>query len=139
MRQQKYIEREVALLFDEDWTVVKFDEHRYYKSVSGHGIRGVDFMAVHKDWGVVLIEMKNYPKGKESIPDDLNDVMNVKKEGSVRLISIINAYYNRQWYFRLVTWLGWHRLYAKEWKTWIHAHRHVQRGNYFFLGIVDYE
>ena len=59
MAQRKYIEREVELMFDNEWKVVKFDEHRYYRRLSGYGLKAVDFLAIHVEMGVAFIEMKN--------------------------------------------------------------------------------
>ena len=138
MDQRKFIEREVELLFDTDWEVIKLDEHRYYKSLSGQGLKAVDFIAVHMEMGIAFIELKNYQQGKDSIPVELDKVMKEKRDDSIRIITVINKYYQRQWYFKLLSWIGWSALFPKEWKTWIDAQKHVDRGNYFFLGIVDH-
>ena len=138
MAQRKYIEREVELMFDNEWKVVKFDEHRYYRQLSGYGLKAVDFLAIHVEMGVAFIEMKNYTNGRNSIPDQLDGVMKEKRDDSIRLISIINKYYQRQWYFRLIKKIGWQRLIPEEWKVWLLANQHVENGNYFFLGIIDH-
>lgn len=135
---KRFVEREVEAIFDKDWLVIKLDEHRYYKRLSGKGVRAVDFLAVHSEFGLVMIEMKNYLKGKTSIPSDIDLVMLNKKKDTLRLISIINMYFKRQWYFRLITFIGIERLYPKDWLIWIYAKKHMDRGNYFFLGVVDY-
>lgn len=134
----RFTEREVEVLFDNEWTVIKLDEHRYYRRLSGQGIRGVDFMSVHPIFGLVLIELKNYTDGADSIPEGLHKVMEAKQHDTLRLIRIINAYYQRQLYFRLLKMLNWDYLYPKEWKIWMQAKAHLERGNYFFLGIIDY-
>jgi hypothetical protein len=133
-----FIEREVKAIFDSEWTVIKLDEHRYYKRLSGSGINGIDFLAVHPVFGVALIEMKNYTKGKKSIPKDLDLKMLEKRNDTIRLINIIIAYYQRQAYFRLLMFIGWEYLYPKEWMIWLNAKYHIDNENVFFLGIVDY-
>ena len=138
MSKHIFIERGVEVNFDEEWTVVKLDKHRYYKRISGLGVSGVDFMAVHPIFGLALIEMKNYTKGKASIPKNLDIVMIKKKSDTIRLINIIYTYYRRQKYFQLLTFIGWEYLYPREWKIWMEAKKHVDIGNYFFLGIIDY-
>ena len=138
MSKHVFIEGGIEVTFDEEWTVVKLDQHRYYKSVSGQGVSGVDFMAVHPIFGLVLIEMKNYTNGQGSIPKDLDIVMIKKKLDTIRLINIINAYYQRQKYFQLLTYIGWEYLYPKEWKIWLQAKSHLDKGNYFFLAAIDY-
>ena len=136
--KQKFIEREVKAIFDEEWTVIKLDEHRYYKRLSGLGISGVDFMAVHPIFGLALIEMKNYTKGKTSIPNDLDQIMIGKKNNTIRLINIICKYYQRQHYFRILRFIGWEYLYPKDWLIWLSAKKHVDKENVFFLGVIDY-
>ena len=135
---QKYIERNVEVLFDDEWIVIKLDVHRYYKRVSGLGIKGVDFMAVHPIFGLSLIEMKNYANGKNSISDDLDDVMISKRNDTIRLINIVYKYYDRQLYFKCLNFIGWSYLYPKDWQIWIQAKEHLDKGNYFFLGVIDY-
>ncbi|MDF1694414.1 MAG: hypothetical protein P1U56_01190 [Saprospiraceae bacterium] len=137
-KKNKFIEREVEVNFDDEWKVIKLDEHRYYKRVSGYGVSGVDFLAIHPIFGVVLIEMKNYTKGKSSIPNKIDHVMSNKQNDTIRLINIIYKYYQRQRYFRVLQWLNLDYLYPEEWKIWIQAKKHIDNNNYFFLGVVDY-
>ena len=136
--KQIFIEREVKAIFNEEWSVIKLDEHRYYKRLSGSGIRGVDFLAVHPVFGVALIEMKNYTDGKESIPEDLDQKMIRKKNDTIRLINIINKYYQRQVYFRILRYIGWEYLYPKNWLIWLRAKEHLENDKVFFLGVIDY-
>ena len=138
-RDQKiFVEREVQANFDKEWGVIKLDEHRYYKSVSGLGLKGVDFIAVHPSFGLVLIEMKNYKNGKDSIPVELSDLMVQKRKGTLKLINTIYKYYQRQFYFRLIIYIGWKFLYPKEWLIWLQAKEHLDNENFFFLGIIDH-
>ena len=137
-KSTQFTERDVNVLFDVDWRVIKLDEHRYYKRLSGQGIRGVDFMSVHPIFGLVLIELKSYTNGENSIPEGLDGVMLEKQKDTLRLIRIINSYYQRQFYFRLLKKMNWNYLYPDEWKIWIQADEHIKNGNFFFLGIVYY-
>ena len=136
--KQIFIERGVKAIFDEEWSVIKLDKHRYYKRLSGSGISGVDFLAVHPVFGLALIEMKNYTKGMASIPQDLDQKMVGKKEDTIRLINIINKYYQRQFYFRILRYIGWEYLYPKDWLIWLSAKEHLDKGNIFFLGVIDF-
>lgn len=138
MNGEIFIERDVEVVFDDEWLVIKLDEHKYYKRVSGYGLRGVDFMALHVDFGVVFVEMKNYTEGKSSIPFHLEGTMRSKRDDSVRLVRIVCAYFERQWYFRMLKVLGLSVLFPEDWKIWIQAKKHLDQGRYFFLGIVDY-
>ena len=137
-RNKIFVERGVEVMFDHEWTVIKLDEHRYYKRVSGHGISGVDFMAVHQDLGLVLIEMKNYIKGYDSIPGDIDEKMMEKRKDTLRLIKIVNTYFRRQWYFRFLTWMDVSYFYPREWYIWMLAEKHVENENYLFIGVIDY-
>lgn len=136
--KQIFIERGIEVVFDQDWTVIKLDEHRYYKRISGHGISGVDFLAIHPEFGLALIEMKNYLKGKGSIPENIDSKMIAKKEDTIRLINVVYKYYQRQLYFKILIFIGWEYLYPKDWRVWLSAKKHVDNGNYSFLGVVDY-
>ena len=136
--KQIFIEREVKAIFDEEWSVIKLDEHRYYKRLSGKGISGVDFLAIHPFFGLALIEMKNYTEGKASIPKDLNQRMLGKNNDTIRLINIIYKYYQRQTYFRILNFIGWEYLYPQDWLIWLKAKEHLDNDNVFFLGVVDY-
>jgi len=138
MNGQAFTEREVKVMFDHEWSVIKLDEHKYYQRVSGYGLRGVDFMAVHEDFGVVFIEMKNYTEGKLSIPQNVEDLMQTKRDDSVRLVRIVYAYFERQWYFRIMRSLGLSHFFPKDWKLWVQAKKHLDQKRYFFLGVVDY-
>lgn len=135
---QIFVEREVKAIFDEEWKVIKLDNHRYYKRISGLGVKGVDFIAVHQTFGLALIEMKNYKGGEKTIPYDLDDKMIKKKKGTIKLINTIHKYYQRQIYFRILTFIGLKFLYPIEWHIWLDAKKHLDRSNIFFLGIIDY-
>ena len=125
-------------MFDDEWDVIKLDEHRYYRRVSGMGFNGVDFLAVHPDFGLVLIEMKNYEKGAASISKELDVKMMRKREDTLRLINIVIKYYQRQTYFRVLNALRLTYFFPQEWKIWLQAKRHMDNGNCFFLGTIDY-
>ncbi len=136
--QHNFTERDVEVIFDGEWDVIKLDKHKYYKRVSGLGISGVDFMAVHPEFGIALVEMKNYTKGKSSISVDLDIKMKAKRDDSLRLINVVHKYFQRQLYFRVLNFIGWKYLYPKEWNIWLQAKKHLDNDNYFFLGVVDY-
>lgn len=136
--KQIFIEREVEVIFGKEWTVIKLDEHKYYKRLSGLGLSGVDFMAVHATFGLALIEMKNYTKGISSISEELDLIMSSKKRDTIQLIKIVNKYYQKQLYFRILRLIGWEYLYPDSWIIWLKAKEHLDNKNFFFLGVVDY-
>ena len=95
-------------------------------------------MAVHSTGGLALIELKDYTDGITTIPPNIDQIMITKKNDTIRLVKIINQYFERQLIFKLYKWFGLSFLISKEWIIWIEAIKHLKSGNYFFLGIVDY-
>lgn len=134
----QFVERGLNVHFTDDWQVVKLDEHRYYKTLSGRGFKGVDFLAFHKQEGLYLIELKNYSDTNSDIPENLIDVMVEKQEDTLLLLTIINKYYCRQWSYRLIHFLGWRKLYKVEWLLWTDMYAAIESGRYTFLGVVDW-
>lgn len=116
--------------------MIKLDEHKYYKRLSGKGLKGVDFIATCPINGLAMIELKNYTQGKPSIPAELDLIMIAKRKDTIRLIKIVNQYFQRQLIFRIYKRFG--LFGSPEWKIWMEALNHIEDGNYFFIGIVDY-
>lgn len=96
--------------FSEDWVVFKYDEHRFYLYLSGSGLKGVDFIAI-RDGALFLIEAKNYRRRfeKENYdpmqalieqPDFYVEAFSRKFEDTFRLLSVIDQYYQRKWWYR---------------------------------------
>jgi hypothetical protein len=86
-----------------------------YQSLSGHGLKGVDFIGLSPDGKLWLIEVKNYrPRisdrnGKEyranrKPPEVLAEHVATKFIDSQRLIRIVNTYLRRHWWRRLQLW-----------------------------------
>ena len=59
-KNQVFEESDLVFHFNQDWVVRKYDEHRFYKTISGLGMKGVDFIGIFKAEQVVFIEIKNY-------------------------------------------------------------------------------
>lgn len=134
-----YIEGSQEIIFSSDWTVIKVDEHPYYRSVSGRGLKSVDFFALHPEWGLALIELKDYSSnGKISnTTDELHKALIKKEEDSIRLIRIIYKMYNRKWYYRLLLSVkGFQWLIPKRTRVWVNAWNMVQAGRYFYLADI---
>jgi len=138
MINHRFIERNTIVDFEDDWYVIKLDEHRYYKRVSGYGLKAVDFVATHPKIGVFLIELKDYEKGRESIPENIDLVMIEKQEDTLKLMRIIEKYYQRQFIYRLMRWINNDKLYPKDWRFWIYTFDHIKKGNYQFIGDISY-
>lgn len=135
MVKKHFYEGDCSIIFDGDWDVIKLDAHKYYISISGQGIKCCDFMAVHPYLGVAFIEIKNYTK--TTVPNDINDILQAKKTGSLRLVSVVNQYFKRQIYFKIATWLKQSWMMKNEWKIWTNAAKHISNENYFFLADIS--
>ena len=93
----------------------KYDDTTAYQSLSGHGLKGVDFIALSPDGKLWLIEVKNYrprvsPKdGREyraerKSPEVLVEKIAGKFRDSLRLIRIVDTFLRRHWWTRLQLW-----------------------------------
>lgn len=112
MLKQVFSESGLQFKFPSDWVVFKYDEHRFYKYLSGSGLKGVDFIAIHQQ-RLILIEVKNYmerfAKEGEHPMDPLIGTPEIyaskffrKFEDTFRLLDIIEQYYQRKWWYRKV-------------------------------------
>lgn len=103
---------------DARWQIKQYDTHRYYKILSGAGLKGVDFLGILNQEKVVFFEIKNFHSNhptqtssylifdeQEKFIEKIAD----KLEDSVRAINVIIA---------LMTKKRWYRLFIK-WKKWI--------------------
>ncbi len=93
------------------WRVRKYDSHRFYQGLSSVGLKAVDFIVLTDAGELWLIEVKNYqprqngkkvfiPKIKST--DRLADSIHRKFRDSLRAIRIINQYYERNWFYRIM-------------------------------------
>lgn len=55
-----FTESDLTFTFPPAWVVRQFDRTAAYRSVSGHGLKGVDFLALGPDDELWLIEVKNF-------------------------------------------------------------------------------
>jgi len=132
MNKQSFKESDLQFTFSEGWVVKKYDDHAYFKILSGHGLKGVDFIGIYENKQVYLIEVKNYNKRSYSPVDpDWSDIegetiplasaMHNKIEDSLRLIKAVNSYLSKRWWYRSASWLrtvlGNNEL-IKDWHFW---------------------
>lgn len=107
-----FLESGLKFKFPEDWLVFKYDEHRFYQYLSGAGLKGVDFIAIHEE-RLFLIEVKNYmerfaKKGEHPMDPLLENPASYvtryfrKFEDTFRLLDIIEQYYLRKWWYRKI-------------------------------------
>ncbi|MEO0788588.1 MAG: hypothetical protein AAFY36_08005 [Bacteroidota bacterium] len=107
---RQFIESDLPFSFPPDHWVRAFDEHRFYKAISGQGLKAVDFAVLPPSGPLQLIEVKNYhPRlDAEGSPypvtpptaDQLVHQLLDKYEDSQRIIRIVNSYYQRKWHYR---------------------------------------
>ncbi len=121
---------------DADWQIKKYDTHRYFKILSGAGLKGIDFLGIYRREQVVFFEVKNYHTNHASkqpnylvladTPAFVEQVAN-KMEDTLRAINVIRQYLLRQWWYRFFLkyerfiptifveqkdWYFWHRVEA---------------------------
>ena len=116
--------------FDKSWVLKKYDEHPFYKSLSGASQKAVDFIGIWNNEILVLIEIKNYKIRYSDLkaspienilnePEQFTSSIIQKVEDSLKAIDAINIYYNRQFWYRL--FLPIIRLFKKssaDWPFW---------------------
>ena len=106
-----FSESGLTFRFSKRWKVLKYDEHRFYRYLSGSGFKGVDFIGIIDEKKLALIEVKNYKDRYEQDQVDpsealLNDPTAYatqfahKFKDTFQLISIIRKYYQRRWWFQ---------------------------------------
>ena len=104
-----YRESDLLLTFPPDWVVRKYDATAAYRSLAGHGLKGVDFICLLPDGRLWLIEVKNYTTrrkrgkvyaAKLRSPEDLSAHLTRKFHDSERLLRIVAESFRRRWYRR---------------------------------------
>ena len=119
---------------DTDWRVKKYDTHRFFKTLSGAGLKGVDFLGIFQDKQVVLWEVKNYHTNQANKSQNYLIVENTvvfieniigKVTDTLTAIRVIQQYLNRQWWYRFYSayssyiptflirqkdWFFWHQI-----------------------------
>lgn len=108
-----YAESDLVFTFPGDWVVRPFDQTRAFKSLSGHGLKGVDFIALTPAGELILIEVKNYHRRtkagktygvKRPRPEELARRVARKFTDSLRLIGVVNQSLQRRRWVRFQLW-----------------------------------
>jgi hypothetical protein len=97
--------------FSDAWDVRAFDDHRYYRWLSGRGLRGVDFIGLHQG-KLVLIEVKNFRRREGMSTTDAFQAVREdpasfamklvgKVNGSLEIVQAVNDAHRRRWWFPL--------------------------------------
>lgn len=108
---QTFQESGLTFEFEDDWIVIQYDKHRFYRYLSGRGLKGVDFIYVINFEKLVLMEVKNFNdrwvkdgiNPTETFLDNLDRFFNVfvgKFNHTIRAIQIVHSFYRRKWWFR---------------------------------------
>ncbi|MBX2872501.1 MAG: hypothetical protein KTR30_10390 [Saprospiraceae bacterium] len=109
---RSFTESGLRFTFNKDWVVKKYDSHRYYKGLSGMGLKGIDFIALNlKENLVAFFEVKNYrtrfhqntgepiypePKPAHQLAQALSD----KVSDTLLAIDAITTYYRKSLLYR---------------------------------------
>lgn len=140
----EFRESGLVFQFDNHWVIEKYDTHRFYKTLSGAGLKGVDFLGFYEE-KLILIEVKNYriryhdkpPVAIYNIlenPDLLKEKVRRKAKDTIQALRVINKYYERKTFPRLFKpiyqLLKNTRFYTKTPLFWQDAFEAVQTGNY---------
>jgi len=115
----------------------KFDDHKYYKTLSGYGLKGVDFIGILNNEQVYLIEVKNYKRRKKSpVPLNIGQILGErpplidafigKIEDTISAINVVQKFLLRKrtyrWSVKLWQWLPASLLRNSEWYFWTRVH-----------------
>lgn len=104
-------ESDLLFSFSSEWYVKKYDAHPFYLSISGEGLRAVDFIGLHPNGDWWLMEVKNYRNRpinqqaniQKKLSDDLPllyQLVQQKITDTQRGIQAIAAYLQRKWWYR---------------------------------------
>ncbi|MEM1217326.1 MAG: nuclease-related domain-containing protein [Bacteroidota bacterium] len=97
--------------FSSEWRVIRFDTHPHFIALSGSGFKAIDFLAVHPEKGLLLLEVKYYRKRhRTSRPypelEEISDILEQKFSDTLKAIHIIERYLERKGTYRFVhRWL----------------------------------
>lgn len=131
-----FSESNLLFQFPDDWVVRKFDDTIAYQSLSGHGLKGVDFIALSPDGKLWLVEVKNLRPNvtdsreyfaKRRKPDDLARHVWFKFRDSHRLLQIVVASLERKWWYSVWKWYrSWLPSPNNIYWFWMEAHRRAE-------------
>lgn len=132
-------ESDLTFSFPNDWTVKKFDSTKFYKYLSGYGLKGVDFIVISPKEELILIEVKNYynrwNKNEKDIASSFeknlhpfSKKISEKFKDSFRLLKIVEKYYQRKMCYNWIL-IPLFKKYPKlfslktNWIFWLMAHK----------------
>lgn len=111
-----FLESDINFFFESDWVVHRYDTHRYFRGLSGRGLKGVDFIGILHQEYLVFFEVKNYnirPSGRggqslDLVQKDSHLIANAfirKIEDTFTAVDAIQKYWERRWWRRLFSML----------------------------------
>lgn len=127
---QVFQEGRLQFRFSRQWLVRKYDDHTFYRGLSGLGLKGVDFIALPPEGPLLLLEVKHYfnehpqfrgPLDPTALPpvEELAAKLLQKGRDTHKAIVQIEAYLQRKFLFRwLYPWLLRCRWSAGSWCFW---------------------
>lgn len=113
-----FLESDINFFFESGWVVHRYDTHRYFKGLSGKGLKGVDFIGILHQESLVFFEVKNYnirPSGRggqslDLVQNDPRMISNAfirKIEDTFTAVDAIQKYWERRWWRRIFsTWIS---------------------------------
>ncbi len=129
----KWTESGIQFQFGPAWAVQPYDRHRFYKSLSGRGLSGVDFLGL-LGGKLYLFEVKNFRRRQHwqtaepiepvlAAPQNLSQAVAKKVEDTEVGIDAIGQYYHRRPLFRWTEpWLRRRVPPTYEWAFWARAY-----------------
>lgn len=133
----RFDESDYQFEFSDQWKVLKYDSHPYYKIVSGRSFSGVDFAGII-DNHLYLMEIKNfYQYNQNGQIEDISIFCEDMKEkflDTIDLIRIIQKYHERKWTYRLFYKVveSYPSLHL-DWWFWTSMQRYVKAGSFTFI------
>jgi len=137
-----FSESNYEFTFDDRWQILKYDDHPYYRILSGRSFSGIDFAGIFENEHLYLIEVKNFYQydndGEISNVDKFVIEIKEKILDSIDLIRIINKYHQRKWTYRLLVKLVM-RLpnLNRDWWFWTKMHQLLQSKHMSFVLLIE--
>lgn len=107
----QFQESDLLFTIAPNWVVRKYDDHTFFRGLSGFGLKGVDFIALLPDGRLGLIEVKNYHPRLDSLSGQPHPIkrkkaaslaknLGKKYQDTLRAIRVVRRYYRTKWYYR---------------------------------------
>lgn len=137
-----FTESKYKFSFDDRWRILKYDDHPYYRIVSGRSFSGIDFAGIFDEDLLYLIEVKNFYQydNDGEIAEVTNFILEMKEKilDTIDLINIIQKYHQRKWTYRLlINLVNRFPGLNTDWWFWTRMHKLVQAGSMFFVLMIE--